>query len=109
MSTNRPAFPPEVMERQHAELAIVYLGALTGMAGSMIDLLRSAGVEDDQAQDEAGRMVRRSLDEARDLLTTLTGRAFDHIVEEFLRGASAPAADGKCRAAELLERVVRAA
>jgi hypothetical protein len=96
------------MERTHAELVIVAVGTVLGMAGSLIDLIASSGVECDQAIDEAHRVLTRSREEARDRVTTMTGRAFDDIVEEFLRGSRVPAADGSCRAAELLERIVMA-
>jgi hypothetical protein len=102
-------FPHDVMERAHAEVAITYVGALTGIAGSMIDLLCSAGVENDQAHAAARKALKRSLAEAREVLTLVTSRAFDDIVEEFVRGARVPAADGSCRAAALLERIMRAA
>jgi hypothetical protein len=75
----------------------------------MIDLLASSGVECDQAADEADRVLARSRDEARELVTTVTGRAFDDIVEEFLSGARVPAHDGSCRARELLERLLKEA
>jgi hypothetical protein len=104
-----PVFPPDLMERTHAELVIIAVGTVLGMTGSMIDLLASSGVECDQAADEADRGLARSRDEARELVTTVTGRAFDDIVEEFLRGARVPAADGSCRARELLERLLKEA
>jgi hypothetical protein len=101
--------PRHVVERVHAELAILYAGALLGMAGSMGDLLCSAGVEDDQAHDEAGTVLRRSLAEARELLSCKTGQAFEAIVEAFVRDARVAAPDGSSRAPQLLERILRAA
>ena len=103
------AFPPQVMEPLHAELAITYHGALVGMAGSMIDLAAQHGASSDDAQDKAAAAVRRSLAEGPELLATLSGRPFEAIVEEFVRGARVPAADGSCRAAALLERLMQAA
>ena len=103
------AFPHDVMEWAHAELAITYVGALTGIAGSMIDLLCRAGVEHDQAHAEARKALKRSLAEAREVLALVTSRAFDDIVEEFVRGARVPAADGSCRAATLLQHLMKAA
>ncbi|HRO10253.1 hypothetical protein [Amaricoccus sp.] len=103
------AFPPQVMEPLHAELAITYLGAVVGMAGSMLDLAVQHGAPADDAQEQAAAAVRRSLVEAPELLATLTGRPFAVIVEEFVRGARVPAADRSCRAARLLERIMQAA
>jgi hypothetical protein len=103
------AFPPHMMEPLHAELAITYLGALVGMAGSMVDLAPEQGEPADDAQDTATAAMRRSLAEGPELLAALTGRPFDAIIEEFVRGARAPAADGSCRAAALLERLMQTA
>jgi len=103
------AFPPQVMEPLHAELAITYLGALVGMGGSMIDLATGHGAPADDAQEKAAAAVRRSLAEGPELLATLTGRPFEAIVEEFVRGARVPAADASCRAAQLLEPIMKAA
>ena len=103
------AFPPHVMEPLHAELAITYLGAVVGMAGSMIDLAVEHGAPADDAQDKAAAAVRRSLADGPELVATLSGRRFEAIVEEFVRGARVPAADGSCRAAALIERIMQAA
>lgn len=103
------AFSPQVMEPLHAELAITYLGAVVGMAGSMVDLLTGHGASADDAREKATAAVRRSLAEAPELLATLTGRPFAAIVEEFVRGARVPASDGSCRADALLERLMQAA
>ena len=102
-------FLPHMMEPLHAELAITYLGALVGVAGSMIDLATGHGAPADDAQEKAAAAVRRSLAEGPELLATLTGRPFEAIVEEFVRGAPEPAADGSCQAAALLERLMQAA
>jgi hypothetical protein len=100
------AFAPHVMETLHAELAITYLGALVGMAGSMVDLATEQGSSADDAQDKATAAMRRSLAEGPELLATLTRRPFEMIVEEFVSGARVPAADGSCRAATLIERIM---
>ena len=103
------AFPSHVMEPLHAELAITYLAALVGMAGSMIDLAAEHGAPIEDAHGNAAAAVRRSLAEGPELLATLSGRPFEAIVEEFVRGARIPADDGTCRAAALLECLMRAA
>ncbi len=108
ISPDAAVLPPHVMEPLHAELTLTYLGALVGMAGTMTDFLTEKGLVFEAADGQTQAALRRSLAEGPDLLAMLTGRAFATIVEEFVCDARSPAADGSCRAAALLTRIMQA-